>query len=1185
MELAEYMLTGLLYVIIYGFSTFFIFQFLLEISITFEKHCNRTTSIKPTVIQTETLTEKSKVWISTKNKHQVSTTKQMTVQQLRKKCSQVGIKWSYAIQETKTGKKRHLSSNMYSQRKLIDGIRNFSPAKEAWVSQPIENLPNTVTVQFKSGQSGYLDLKNPRAANWARIIEELERANQPVYVEIDNETGIITNVRVPRTYRIEQIDVDEYGNLRVLLQPSSAIHLLLRSDPNFEAMRASLQAALDDGSERLITETRDEHEIINVTLPEASSGNAPDPPPNPPIDPPVSEARALQVFNNMNSESCNPFAPSSDCISFLYPDDGCWIRAHIMCHLMRAGGPDPTTNPPEDPEKVWIRGFLNVPTANHPDCSVGWGWHVAPTLMVTLPTGNDKQVVDPSLSPAPESKADWKNRQGNPSATLTDTAWTSYFQGDTQSVSLSQARQNMQYYRDELQDRCLEFGPPPYSCTRGCFFIIDRSTFSNDEIEAMLQISAPAVIRDAFYIVVDGFKPQDLGFTAPTMQHTPTLNGSPLITGMTLTATRLVFEYPSHLNRRQRLTWVYDVSFANTNGFTSEFITVTLQASIATVSSTGYLYLIQQPNPYEIDGEISWLSTDLRVFQIKAGQAKFGVAMGSDPSAFITQVITNLNNGNTGGQTFDNDISTDQQTSRLELSSMVDGTPVYNFAVAKVRYRALTVSATNVRVFFRLFPVATTSLEYNQSNTYRRHITGETVIPLLGIKNNEVAAIPCFASPRINSAVTSMIAQTDAPNVQTIPPNASGAEVVRYFGCWLDINQTQPQFPIQPTPVDGPYTSGRQSIQDLIRNEHQCLVSEIAFTPAPVQNGFTPSVSDKLAQRNLAIVASANPGLVSSRRIPQTFEIQPSTLKQEHDELMIDWGNVPVGSVATLYLPGIAASDILLLAARKYRSHRLIRIDEHTLRCDTGGITYIPIPFTDKNLPGLLTVDLPEGIEKGQVFKVVVRQVTGEPQRIPIALVKTFMPSIRYIVGAFQLTIPVRTKAEMLPGQQRLLSNLRWIERAIPPANRWAQVFGKYVAQVADRVDALGGDSTKVAPSASGEWQEAYRTCLLLMLITALLITVLVVGIGTQTGNVIVLGGIPVIALLAGIVNYWRQKCRPKTCQLLRALLIGSAVSVLVLGLIALLGQFTPRIVAALLGSIGLTAAATFLSWTKDCFK
>jgi hypothetical protein len=110
MELAQYILTGLLYVIIYGFSTLFIFQFLLDISIAFEKHCNCTTSTKHSVIKTETLTEKSKIKISNKNKNnQVSTTKQMTVQHLRKRCSQAGIKWSYAIQESKTGKKRHLN--------------------------------------------------------------------------------------------------------------------------------------------------------------------------------------------------------------------------------------------------------------------------------------------------------------------------------------------------------------------------------------------------------------------------------------------------------------------------------------------------------------------------------------------------------------------------------------------------------------------------------------------------------------------------------------------------------------------------------------------------------------------------------------------------------------------------------------------------------------------------------------------------------------------------------------------------------------------------------------------------------------------------------------------------------------------------------------------------------------------
>jgi hypothetical protein len=1079
---------------------------------------------------------------------------------------------------------------MYKRKKLIDGIQSFSPGREKWVTVPKEKLPPKVAVNFKTGPSGLLDMKNPRAIHWAKMIDRLKQNNEPIYVEIDEESNIIVNVRVPRIYAVKRLDLDDHGNLLVMLEPSSALHLLLKSDPNFESMQASLQQALDDGSKRLITETRDEHEIIDVRKPEENAGDSSDLPPPPPTDPPVSEARAGEVFDNMNGESCDPSNPSSNCIPFLYPDDGCWIRAHIMCYLMRDGGPDTTTNPPEDPGKVWIdfNPYAYVPTANHPDCKVPWGWHVAPTLDVNTSSGTENWVIDPSVSPIPESKENWRNRQ-DPTATLSLGPWTDYnWLGDTRNVSLAQAHQNMQYYRDELQDRCLDFGPPPYSCTKKCFFIIDRNTFSDDEIEAMLHISSPALIEDAFYIVVDGFSPYELGFTSATMEKTPNLTISPNISGMTITPDRLEFEYPTHLNRRQRLTWVYNIGFTNISGFTSERIIVTLQASLSTVSSTGYLYLIKQPNPYEIDGETSWLSTDLRVFQIKAGQSKFGVNMGSDPSAFIIQVIENLNNGNTGGQTFENDISVDPQTSRLELSKTVNSVAVYNFAVAKVRYRALSTTAQDVRVFFRLFPVATTSLEYDQATTYRRHEQAGKVVPLLGIKNGKIAAIPCFASPRINSASDSMSNQTDDFNVQDIPPNSNGAVVTQYFGCWLDINQTDLQFPIQPSPSDGPYTSDRKSVKDLIRNEHQCLVSEIAFTPAPAQNGSTPSVSDKLAQRNLALVESANPGVVSSRRIPQTFEIRPSLSKVENDELMIDWGNVPIGSIATVYLPGIDANKVLLLAAKKYRSHRLVRIDEHTLRFEAGGISYIPIPFMEGNLPGLLTVDLPEGIEKGQVFKIVVHQVTG-PQgtqdAVTLALrIEGYEPSWRRVVGSFQLTIPVLGKAEILPKQQRLLSNLRWIEQAIPADDSWSPVFGKYVSQVADRVDALGGESSKVGASPSGEWREAYRNCLLMSLVTVLLAAAFVVAVGVIDGF-LATASVLVLALLLGTVYLWRNRCRPKMCRVLLALMAGSGVGAIILGLVGLFAGTTPQLVATLIASIVAVIVAIIRSLQMGCFR
>lgn len=1066
---------------------------------------------------------------------------------------------------------------MYGQKRLTDGIRSFSPPRENWVSKPAEELPEKVTVSFKTGQTGILDMKNPRAVHWAEIIDRLERANRPVYVEVDEEYKVITKVLIPRVYKVKTLEPNEQGDIRVRLDPSAAVHLLLQSDPDHEAMRAKLQTALDDDSELLITETRDEHEIIDVRPPPDTAGGPPDPTPSPPIDPPVSEARAQVLYNDMNAKSCVPCSPGSDCIPFLYPDNGCWIRAHKMCYLMTDDG--------EDPEKVWIRGNLVVPTPNHPDCMVSWWYHVAPILTLDTP-GNPKTVIDPSVSPTAESEAAWQNRQGDSNSTLDETVWTQYGPyGGT--ATLQQTDQDLVEFRDDLKTRCDDFGPPPYNCTRRLFFIIDRNTFSDDEIEAMLHASGPANIANinaAFYIVSDGFSPNDLGFTSATMQVLPTLNISPNVSGMAITPDRVEFEDPTHLNRRQRVTWVYNISFTDITGFTINRRTVTLDATISGESSTGYLYLIKQPNPYEVDGPTSWLSTDLRVFQIDSGQSKFGVTMGSDPNAFITQVINNLNTGNTGGQTFENDISLDQQTSRLEISQTVGGTPVYNFAVAKVRYRSLVLNATDVRVFFRLFPVASSSLAYDQATVYRRHVTGGTVIPLLGIKNNEVASIPCFASPRINSSVASMTTQTDTPNVQNIPPDTSGAEVTQYFACWLDINQTQPQFPIQPSPVDGQWASSRKTIQELVRNEHQCLVSEIAFTPAPAQSGSTPSVSDKLAQRNLAIVAAANPGLAFSRRVPQTFEVRPSISKPDHDELMIDWGNVPVGSIATVYLPGIDTNDILLLASKKYRSHRLVRIDEHTLKFDTGGITYLPLPFADGNFPGMLTVDLPEGIEKGQAFTIVVRQVTSEQQLIATHRLKGKHISLRHILGSFQLTIPVREKAEMLPAQQRLLSNLRWIERAIPANNRWSRVFGKYVKQIADRTDALGGDSSRVAASPSGQWRQAYRNCLVLTLATILLIAMLVVVIGALPGGLAMVG-ILVLALLIGTVRLWLNKCRPRTCQLLRVLLAGSGIGTIILALLAVFGVSTLQLITTLIVSAGITALTAIVSWEKGCFE
>src|SRR6202030_1141287 len=131
--------------------------------------------------------------------------------------------------------------------------------------------------------------------------------------------------------------------------------------------------------------------------------------------------------------------------------------------------------------------------------------------------------------------------------------------------------------------------------------------------------------------------------------------------------------------------------------------------------------------------------------------------------------------------------------------------------------------------------------------------------------SGDLLTIPCFAEGRVNSASVALTAQKDSANVRTM--NGTGNEVLAYFGCWLDINQTQAQFPTNPSPANGPWSSDRKTIQELIRNAHQCLVAEIAFDPDPIPPGISPAASDKLAQRNLSIIESPNPGFESSRRI------------------------------------------------------------------------------------------------------------------------------------------------------------------------------------------------------------------------------------------------------------------------------------------------------------------------------
>ena len=257
-----------------------------------------------------------------------------------------------------------------------------------------------------------------------------------------------------------------------------------------------------------------------------------------------------------------------------------------------------------------------------------------------------------------------------------------------------------------------------------------------------------------------------------------------------------------------------------------------------------------------------------------------------------------------------------------------------------------------------------------------------------------------------------------------------------------------------------------------------CLRSRPDLMPAD------PSNSDKLAQRNLAFVGSPNPGKPASRRVPQTFEIKPSLPDLPNgvrpDELMIEWETVPSGGFAELYLPAVSADAILATANTLYTSHLLKRVDSHTLRFPAAGVTYIPIPSGQGlSFPGLLTLDLPESIEKGEIYTAVVRQITSvvglgkgvNGKDLTAAAEASRIRQWGRTTGAFKLTIPVSTKALLLEPEERYLSVLKWINEAIPTTSRWYSVMQRYLSQVAGRVTFMGGDPTLIPATGTGIWK------------------------------------------------------------------------------------------------------------------
>lgn len=342
-----------------------------------------------------------------------------------------------------------------------------------------------LSVELDDGRKALLDPKNPRTPGFVQVLRGLEAIGSPAYLEIDPETSAVTDLLIPHVSHVIGLEADE-GGYAVALDQSHAIHKLRRDAPDFAEIEAMLKAALDGGSPVILTED-DAHRIIDVRpfRPGPDDGLLLPAKIIKPWRPGafsamlrwilywpiwpwcwwwgyrcVSPAHAQQVFNAMAATTCAPLTVPPPCIPFLYPDDGCWARAHEMARLMIAMG--------LLPRKVWIQGWLHTPTRNNPNCFVNWGWHVAPTLCVRRRWywfwfWSTRMVIDPSLFTTPVTEATWKSVQGDPNATLTHTDASDYLWGQT-DPTYALTNNRLAYYRLQLQNRSnLPAGPPPYA--------------------------------------------------------------------------------------------------------------------------------------------------------------------------------------------------------------------------------------------------------------------------------------------------------------------------------------------------------------------------------------------------------------------------------------------------------------------------------------------------------------------------------------------------------------------------------------------------------------------------------------------------------------------------------------------------------------------------------------------------
>ena len=118
-------------------------------------------------------------------------------------------------------------------------------------------------INFQDGNISLLDKSKPESEIWSDVLHSSYKSNSSVYVKLDPDIRVITELNLPLKVRVKEIShIDD--NVEVKLFISHARHYLNHSNPDFTSLLESLQNTKEKNMDVLVTEKQDTHEIIDV---------------------------------------------------------------------------------------------------------------------------------------------------------------------------------------------------------------------------------------------------------------------------------------------------------------------------------------------------------------------------------------------------------------------------------------------------------------------------------------------------------------------------------------------------------------------------------------------------------------------------------------------------------------------------------------------------------------------------------------------------------------------------------------------------------------------------------------------------------------------------------------------------------------------------------------------------------